>query len=198
MKTPQDFRRENIKQLFNKVLGEQKITLTPVNLSISEDAAASFTKVSFSFDLAEGEKNVNYSFSEIKGKGFVDAIFSTCYDALIGEFVSLKNIALVDLIVKPIFSMSQKGTGTDAKTDISFRLEIKNYGISEFTVRSSSIIRASFQAILEAFQFYINCEKAFNRLMPGLADAKKRHRGDVEQEIVSQLAELTTMNSYVR
>jgi len=197
VKTPEDFRRENIKQLFDKTLKEDKIRLEPISLTVSENRDSDFTNVSFSFDLFEGEDKTNYSFSNIEGKGLVDAIFTKCHDVLVKQHPSLKNLALVDLIVKPIFSMSHKQTGTDAKTDIFFRLEIKNYGISEFVVRSRSIVHASFEAILAAFQFYMNCEKSFCKLKSFLADAKKRHRGDVEQQIVTQLAQLTTMNSYV-
>ena len=197
MKTPEDFRRENIKQLFDKTLKEDKIRLEPISLTVSENMDSDFTDVSFSFDLFDGEDKTNYSFSNIEGKGFVDAIFTKCHDVLVKQHPSLKNLALVDLVVKPIFSMSHKQTGTDAKTDIFFRLEIKNYGISEFVVRSRSIVHASFEAILAAFQFYMNCEKSFCKLKSFLADAKKRHRGDVEQQIVTQLAQLTTMNSYV-
>ena len=197
MKTPQDFRRENIKQLFDKILKQDKIKLEPLSLTVSESRDSDFTDVSFSFDLFDGEDKTNYSFSNIQGKGFVDAIFTKCHEVLTEQHPSLKNLGLVDLNVKPIFSMSRKQTGTDAKTDISFRLEIKNYGLSEFVVRSRSIVHASFEAILEAFQFYMNCEKAFNTLKAFLEDAKRRHRGDVEQQIVSQLAQLTAMNSYV-
>ena len=197
MKTPQDFRREDIKQIFDKILQEDKIRLEPLSLTVTENRDSNFTNVSFSFDLFDGESKTNYSFSNIEGKGFVDAIFTKCHDVLVKQHASLKNLALVDVIVKPIFSMSHKQTGTDAKTDIFFRLEIKNYGISEFVVRSRSIVHASFEAILSAFQFYMNCEKSFCKLKSFLADAKKRHRGDVEQQIVTQLAQLTTMNSYV-
>jgi len=197
VKTPQDFRRENIKQLFDKILKQDKIKLEPLSLTVSESRDSDFTDVSFSFDLFDGEDKTNYNFSNVEGKGFVDAIFTKCHEVLTEQHPSLKNLGLVDLNVKPIFSMSHKQTGTDAKTDISFRLEIKNYGLSEFVVRSRSIVHASFEAILEAFQFYMNCEKAFNILKTFLEDAKRRHRGDVEQQIVSQLAQLTAMNSYV-
>jgi len=197
VKTPQDFRRENIKQLFDKILKQDKIKLEPLSLTVSESRDSDFTDVSFSFDLFDGEDKTNYNFSNVEGKGFDDAIFTKCHEVLTEQHPSLKNLGLVDLNVKPIFSMSHKQTGTDAKTDISFRLEIKNYGLSEFVVRSRSIVHASFEAILEAFQFYMNCEKTFNTLKTFLEDAKRRHRGDVEQQIVSQLAQLTAMNSYV-
>lgn len=197
MKTPQDFRRENIKELFDKTLRDNKIKLEPLALTVSESRDSDFTEVEFSFELIEGEDKKTLCLKQVKGKGFVDAIFTKCQEILVEEYPSLARLSLVDLIVKPIFSMSKKETGTDATTDISFRLEIKNYGLSEFVVRSRSIVHASFQAMLEAFQFYMNCEKCFRKLKTFLEDAKSRHRGDVEQEIIADLAQLTTMNSYV-
>ena len=198
MRTPQDFRRENVKELFDKILKDNKTKLVPKNISINESINSDFTSVSFSLDMISGETKRTYNFIDVEGKGFVDAVFTTCYEEFVEPFPSIKNLNLVDLIVKPIFSMSRKPSGTDARTDVIFRVEIKNHGLSEFSARSRSIVHASFQVMMEAFQFYINCDRTFHRLGTCLEDANSRHRGDTAQACVADLAKLTTVNTYER
>lgn len=198
MRTPQDFRRENVKELFDKILKENKTRLVPKNISINESIDSDFTSVCFSLDMISGEEIRTYNFIDVEGKGFVDAVFTTCYEEFVEPFPSIKNLNLVDLIVKPIFSMSKKESGTDARTDVILRVEIKDHGLSEFSARSSSIVHASFQVMMEAFQFYINCDRTFHRLGTCLEDANSRHRGDTAQACVADLAKLTTVNTYER
>ena len=198
MRTPQDFRRENVKELFDKILKDNKTKLVPKNISINESIKSDFTSVSFSLDMVSGEDTRTYNFIDVEGKGFVDAVFTTCYEEFVEPFPSIKNLNLVDLIVKPIFSMSKKESGTDARTDVIFRVEIKNHGLSEFSARSRSIVHASFVAMTEAFQFYINCDKTFHQLRTWLDDANSRRRADLAQSCIADLAELTTVNAYER
>ena len=196
MKTPDDFRREDVKKMFASRLGEDLIKLEPAFIKIEERADNERTVVDFSFDLVEFEQRSQYSFEKVESSGFVDAIFTSCYDTFIDKYVSLQNLKLVDLIVKPIFSMSRNSAGSDAKTDVIFRLEVKKHGVSEFTSRSSSIVHSSFAAMLEAFQFYMNCEKAFKKLQTVLKDAEDRCRGDIMQSCLSDLSLLTSVNMY--
>ena len=198
MRTPQDFRRENVKELFDKILKDNKTKLVPKNISINESINSDFTSVSFSLDVISGENIRTYNFIDVEGKGFVDAVFTTCYQEFVESFPSIKNLNLVDLVVKPIFSMSKKESGTDARTDVMFRVEIKGHGLSEFSARSRSIVHASFQAMAEAFEFYINCDRTFHHLSLCLDDANSRHRGDTAQACVADLAKLTTVNTYER
>ncbi len=196
MSTPQDFRRQDVKEIFKKRLKDKTVNLIPNSISISESHNHDNTLVDFSFDMTQGDSKKRFSFERVEGKGFVDALFNTCFSEFIEEYSSLKNLSLVDLIVKPIFSMSKNNLKTDARTDVIFRLEIKNRGMTEFSSRSRSIVYSSFAATLEAFQFYINCDKTFKILKIVLDDAKQRHRGDVSQACISDLSSLTQVNTY--
>jgi hypothetical protein len=196
VKTPQDFRREDIKQLFDKILKEDKTELIPKSISMSETWDSDVTIVSFSFDLVSGGNKKTYDFIDVQGKGFVDAVFTHCHEKLVEEYDSIKNLSLVDLQVKPIFSMSRKKTGTDAKTDVIFRLEIRNQGMSEFSCQSRSVVHASLQAMMDAFQFYVNCDRCFRKLKLFLANANERNRGDISQGILTDMAKLTAVNNY--
>ena len=197
MRTPQDFRREYVKELFDKILKNNKTIITPKSITINESHDSDFTSVNFSIDVS-GEAKRTYNFPEVEGKGFVDAVFTTCYEEFVEPYPSLKNLSLVDLIVKPIFSMSVKDLGCDARTDIILRVETKAHGLSEFSARSRSIVHASFLAMTEAFQFYINCDRTFHVLRSCFDGAKSRHRGDLTQSYLRDLSELTNVNSYVQ
>ena len=197
MKTPEDFRRDDVREVFKRRLGEQIIQLRPLSIKIEENLLSDKTMVDLSFEKIAGTKKKKFSFKKSPGSGFVDAIFKTCHSTFAKEFASLNNLTLVDLQVKPIFSMSCTDAKTDAKTDVVFRLETKQHGISEFRSRSRSIVYSSFAAILGAFQFYINCDKTFSKLQYILEDARKRNRGDVSQGCISDLSVLTRVNTYV-
>ena len=77
-----------------------------------------------------------------------------------------------------------------------FRVEIRNHGIVEFESTSNSIMHSSFSATLEAFQFYINCERTFQKMKLIMDDAKARNRSDIFQRCLFDLSALTEMNSY--
>ena len=196
MKTPEDYRRKNIRNLFDKILKQEKIIITPKSIIINETFESKMTSVCFSFEKSCEDKKTNYDHIDVKGSGFVDAVFTHAHEKLVEDYPSLKNLSLVELQVKPIFSMSKKKSGSDARTDVLFRLETKEHGISEFSCRSRSVVRASFQAIMEAFEFYINCDKTFRKLQLFLEDANRRNRGDVAQQILADMSKLTTVNNY--
>lgn len=197
MKTPDDFRRADVKNVFKKRLGSNIIELKPVSIKIKEASDSKNTMVDLCFEKSEGEVIKKYNFENQPGFGFVDSLYKTCYDCFVEEYASLRNVSLVDLIVKPIFSLSVCDAKTDAKTDVVFRLKTKQHGLSEFRHRSRSIVYSSFSSILDAFQFYMNCDKAFNMLRFVLDDANSRNRGDIVESCRSDMSVLTRVNNYV-
>tara|TARA_B100000073_G_scaffold62388_1_gene46196 strand:+ start:6856 stop:7455 length:600 start_codon:yes stop_codon:yes gene_type:complete len=194
-KTPQEFRREEVKKLFEKVLGNQKTNLVPLSITVSESLNDDFTTTDFSFEdqSSDGIVTVNDS----KGKGFIDGLFIGLHRHYLNNFPSLKNIRLVDMIVNPLMK-NNRGLGSEAKTDVIFRVEIDGHGIAEFQNTSRSMIYSGFVASLQAFQFYINCEKTFDRINFAVIDATSRNRGDILQSCLTDLSKLTEVNSYER
>lgn len=197
MKTPCDLRREDIKEIFKRRLGKGVINLTPLSIVVSEDFSGNLSNVSFSFERESDDKKRLYQFKSIPSRGFVDAVYIASHKTFVEEFRSLRNLSLVDINVKPLFAKSLGSSKTDAPTDVIFRLEVSGYGMSEFSSRSSSIVRAGFTSMLEAFQFYINCDKTFKKLKDIFEDASSRNRADIVQETLSDLTSLTRVNTYV-
>ena len=195
IKTPQEFRRDNVKELFDRFLSSQKIRLEPLTISVGETWKSDFTSVSLSFSSTKGE-NKEVVFAEEEAKGFVDGIFKACYKEFTKKYTSLANIKLHDYLVKPNLDRTKTLTGSDARVKISVMMEIKDHGIAEFNCESRSILHSSFAVILEAFQFYINCEKTFDKIQLVLEDAQHRNRGDIVQNCISDLSKLTEINTY--
>ena len=197
MKTPEDFRRDDVRSIFKRRLGNDTVILKPLCIKIQESVDNERTLVDLSFEKVESGLTKRYNFQSQPGNGFVDSIYKTCYNVFSEEYSSIKNISLVDLIVKPIFSLSRTNAGTDAKTDVVFRIETKQHGLSEFRHRSRSIVHSSFVATLNAFQFYMNCDKSFKLLRFVLDDAKERKRYDIVETCRSDMSVLTRVNNYV-
>ena len=79
---------------------------------------------------------------------------------------------------------------------VILRVEVQNHGISEFQHESRSMIYSSFVSALEAFQFYINCERTFDKIKLAVEDASERNRGDIIQACLADLSKLTEVNTY--
>lgn len=194
-KTPQEFRREGIKKLFSKILGETKTTLAPSSIDISESLTDDFTSVDLSFMESASGITKQISLKQIKAKGFVDGLFLGLHRNYSKKYPSLEKIKLIDIAVNPVMKASTN-LGSDAKTSVVFRVEVENHGLSEFQHKSRSMIYSSFVSALEAFQFYINCEKTFHKIQLILEDASLRNRGDIAQSCMSDLSSLTEVNNY--
>ena len=140
MRTTEDLRRQDVKELFNKVLKEERVEISPISILIKEQLEQKYTIVDFAFEITQSLTPTVYSFDDARGKGFVDALFTATHAHFIEDYDSLSNLSLLELIVKPIFSMSEKDSKSDAKTDVIVRVQNKDHGVSEFSYRSSSII----------------------------------------------------------
>jgi len=196
VKTPEDYRRDDVRKVFTKRLGENLVTLKPGSITVSECPTRAKTLVDFTFTKTSNSITDTHQFLQNSGSGFVDAVYKVCYKTFIDEFQSLKNISLVDVVVKPIFTMSNSCAKTDAKTDVIFRVKPKDRAIAEFSSCSTSIVYSSFESVLKAFQFYMNCDKAFTILRMVLEDSRRRNRQDIASGCISDLATLATVNDY--
>ena len=198
-KTPEEFRRENVKELFDRILKSYRIRLRPFDISANESFNTDFTSVEMSInESTQGMQGSSFMLSEHEAKGFVDGIFKCCHKHYSKDYESLSNIRLVDYQVTPRIKKTAKTMGTEAKIDVVIIVDIKDHGAAEFACTSRSILHSTFIATLEVLEFYINCEKAFHKIQLALDDAQLRNRGDIVQSCVSDLSKLTEVNTYVK
>ena len=198
-KTPQQIKRQTIKQLFDKILKAQQVNLKPLSISVSESFNSDFTSVTMRInETADESQESVFTLSADKAKGFVDGMFKACQDHYAPNYPSLGNIRLVNYEVKPRINKASKSMGTDAETEVNISIDVKDHGTAEFSCMSRSILHSSFIVTLEAIEFYINCEKAFHKIQLVLDDASHRNRGDITQSCFTDLSRLTEVNTYER
>ena len=195
-KTPQEFKRENVKKLLQRTLKEDQLIFSPLSISISESQEDKHTSMSFSFESIGRKKEIIELSS--KTTGFVDGLFTGCYNYFSDSYSSLKNIRLLDYQVRPNMKKAKNIIGADAKVQVAIIMDVQNHGIAEFNSYSRSVLRSSFSSILRAFEFYINCEKSFHKIQTFIEDAQKRNRGDIISACTYDLTTLTEVNNYVR
>lgn len=196
-KTPQQFRRDNVKKLHEKILQENKTVFSPLSISTHESIEDDFTTVDLSFSEKTLNSNKIVQLRGIKANGFVDGLFIGLYNNYVKNYNSLSKLKLVDLMVNPIMKAATN-RGSDAKTSVLFRVEVEGHGLSEFQHKSRSMIYSSFVSALEVFQFYINCERTFQKIKLVIEDAEARNRGDIVQSCMTDLSKLTEVNTYAK
>ncbi len=193
-KTPEFFKRLEVQKIIEKVLSDTKTRLTPVAISATESLDDDFTSVDFSF--RQFPKGEIVAIKDSKGKGFIDGLFNGMYETVSKEYPSLSKIKLVEFMVNPLMALSKGSMGTDAQANVLFKIEVGNFGEAEFQHRSRSMIHSGFSATLEAFQFYINCERSFEKIKFILENARDRNRNDTVQACLYDLSKLTEINNY--
>ena len=98
-KTPQQFRRQNVKNLFDKILKRGKTELIPLSIDISESIEDGLTTVNLSLT-EKSYHSVKVKFlKDIKAKGYVDGLFKGLQEEYKESYPTLNRIKLIDLSV---------------------------------------------------------------------------------------------------
>jgi len=194
VQTEEEAKRKNIKGLFLEYIKDEKIKLRPISIEcVEKSGSSSFVKFVFEeSSLLSGPRTIEV---ETTGSGLVDSIFSSCNKHYGKEYNSLIHLSLDDLLIRPIFSMARSESQTDASTDVILKMSVQG-SPSEFKNRSKSIVYSSFVCILSAFQFYINCQKTFERLLFLVEDAHARDRHDLVEKYSFSMSKITVVNAY--
>ena len=196
MHTFEEIKRKEVENIFTKRLNSGVMRLRPVSIAIHESEKSEYTAVSFAFSEKIFETKKSLNFKNLQGRGFIDVVFSTCLEHYSGSYPSLGNIILNNISIKPDFQYARSHAQTDAMACVNLNVGVKDYGTATFRSVSNSLIHSSFDSILSAFEFYINCDAAFNKLKFVVEDAKSRNRADIVSSCVVDLSCLTEMNSY--
>ena len=194
-RTPQQFKRLEVKKIIDKVLKDTQTYLAPVSINVEESIDNKFTTTDFTFRVTHSNSEI-VSLKGQKGKGFVDGLFIGLHHYFSKAYNSLDRIRLADYSVNPLMSKSKKNMGTDAQASVSISVHTGHHSIAEFQHTSRSMIYSSFAATLQAFQFYINCDRCFHKIQLFVDDAEKRNRGDVMSQWMYDLSRLTEVNTY--
>ena len=97
MKTPEESKRNDLRDLFQSILRDNVILLSPVSVSAKEVFDNKESEVSFAFNERISGKSKKVSLRSVKGKGLVDCLFRGCKNKY-SESVSLKNSKSIELL----------------------------------------------------------------------------------------------------
>ena len=196
-KTPEQIKRSEVKEVFDKILSTHQVSLSPETIEIFEGKNSDFTTAKFSFmQKTSDEEGKIVTIENAEGKGFLDCLFQGLHNHYKQDFPSLEKIKLVDLIVKPAIFKKKKSFGSDASAYTAFKVEVSKKGLVEFVYESRSLVYSGFCTALKIFEFYINCEKSFIKLQNILEDANQRNRQDIAENCKFDLSKITQMNTY--
>ena len=185
-------KKQKAKIIFDKILKDNVITLSPVSFRATESNNLDFTEVDFSFKSHNLEKEEHY-IEKCQGLGFIDSIFNGLAEYFSSSFTSLNKIKLLDFEVNPKI-LGKKGT--DSKVNLVYKIKVDKYGTTEFHHESRSILHSGLVLSLNVFEFYMNCEKCFLKINNIIDDAKNRNRSDIVQKCLYDLSIITEVNSY--
>lgn len=188
-------KRGIVREIIDEVLFDEKLILAPVSISCSEKYGRSPTVTNFSFDEIESNSKNRISIKKAQGSGFVDCLFQGCMNQYVDNFRSLRNLVLEEFSINPSFS-ADGNLGSDASVEVILDTRVKGRDLVQFRNTSRSILLSSYANILSIFEFYINCERCFQKLRSLVYDAEKRSRGDISSELKHKLSFLTEVNSY--
>ena len=116
-RTPQDFKRVEVKQIITKVLGDTQTRLLPISITVGESLDDDFTTTDFSFEITGKDPKI-VTLEGQKGKGLWMGC-SQAYNNISQEYSSLEKIRLADYSVNPIMTNSKNSMGTDAQASVS-------------------------------------------------------------------------------
>ena len=179
---------EEIQGYISEYLKEEKTTLSIKNYKLEESESGA----SVGIDLLVNGDLVQLTGS---GVGLVDAAYDSLICYFQEEYTSLSTIELTDAY----FNTDIRNTdniGQNRKSRMAIVLEFKNASknSSSFRSKTRSVSYTVVSALVQAFEFYINCESLFKRLRFLLQDAQSRNRSDVAgmyQYILTKIVKVT-------
>ena len=186
--TPQEAKRSLVENLFVEYLKEERICLKPGNILSCVEVES---EVSTSFSFYEGEMHKEYK--NVIGKSFVECVFTKCKEHFQHQYDSMKQIKMSQVYWKPPFSMKKGKKKASFSAVFSINKRVQD---QEFFVQKDSMLLSGLQCVLNAFEFYVNCDKTHKRLKFLVNNAEQRQRGDLAIKYKYDIAHLTEVSWY--
>ena len=176
-----EFKRKSVISLCAMVLGEKLLHLNFSSFSTKPDLNEATACLCF----LEGQKRIELRFLS---SSFIASTFEEIRSFYSKKFPSVCNISLAGhRFASPALSSGPKQAHIDVCTPHSY---------STFLGPPATIEHSSCSAMLEMFEFYINCELAFFSLLDVAKNANTRNRQDIYQRACFDMSKLTSVNSY--
>lgn len=129
------------------------------------------------------------------GVGALDAFFLSMRERLSEEYPSVKALIFSSVRTRNLPGSVQQHP-TDATAEVSLRTLNSYNDELEFVTTSRSFVRASLEAVVEAFQYFVNSERAYIRLFNALEYYRKEGRSELVDKYTSLLSQIVRNTSY--
>lgn len=168
--------------LFVKNMLKEKYLSLTLGDKIKVDENSEIVTVVYEVKLSSGKKLTLRG----TGSGPIDAAFRALKDEY-SNCYSIKDLILVEFIINANLG---DGASTDSQVETVLVVENNTRSALAFRNTSRSILRSSVEVCLKSVEYFVNSEEAIKLAHKCLIDAKKRNRGDLEQNYIFQLQKL--------
>tara|TARA_R100000008_G_scaffold44286_1_gene25751 strand:+ start:768 stop:1358 length:591 start_codon:yes stop_codon:yes gene_type:complete len=186
---PTQNEQTKISEIVQKVLNKKYVPLQIKNFGLKEDLENDKSLVTC--ELVHGKEKI---LVEGQGSGVVDALFCTIIDELNTQYSSLRNIQLIDFIMK--VKPERNGIGSNGFVKIDLAVRNRRGNKTHFLHESRSIIGAVVQVVQKCIEYFINSELAIIQLKKSLQNAKERNRMDLVTKYTHMMSELVKNMPY--
>ena len=185
-------KRAELKELMESILQEDYITFSLSSCQIEERVEEKRSGILAKLFFSDRSDAIVI---EGEGVGALDAFFLAMRNRLSEECPSVKAIIFSAIEAKSVPNSDQEHP-TDAEGEVT--LYVRNsYGDEiEFFCRSRSLLHASLEAIMKAFEYFVNSEKAYIRAYQALEHHRHQYRPELEDRYTSYLSLLVRNTSY--
>ena len=180
--------KKNIQQYMLKYL-KRKIDFKIISYSLFEGPEGA--SIVLNIEECGEEKTL-----EGTGVGLVDATFNAFLAGYLNQYKSLATISLSDAYF--VIDYAKRNSDSNVKSRMKINLEFENHSRAKtsFEEKTTSLSYTAVKAVMNAMQFYINCELLFARLKFLIEDAKKRSRPDMESAYCYALSSVVEVTNY--
>jgi hypothetical protein len=187
---------ESTRELIRTILKDDYVVPVVETYTITEDVGAA-TPCRIAVTLRGGD-GVPGATIRGEGVGFIDALCAGLLAHYAREFESLKTVQFTGFNVRAKMDTTRVATGSDAVGIVALTVRNSEGNLFEFERQGRSLTATALAVVVEAFEHFVNSEKAFITVYRALTDAKERGRADLASTYTAQLAELVKTTSYTQ
>ena len=181
-----DHKVNDVRQMCTRVLGDQGLVKWRIN---ADQSGGTQNETHVSVTLHGDTRIITGS-----GNGPVDAFFRGMKAAFGPEYHSLQTIKLSEFKLEGREGTGRSsGTGTDVQAFAQVIFTNPDGKKFEFSATHNSLTRAAFMAVLEAFIFFVNAERAFVKLREARVYALEHDKADLADGYAAQMSTLVAV-----
>ena len=192
-RTPDQLQKEETLKLVKDFLKEKYVELIIKDVVIRENLEEDKTVVECTAQLGLQTVEINSA-----GEGLIDALFSGMRKHFSQQYFSLDDIEFVDFSIDIDPLTRRKREGTDVAVVVDIYVSNSTGTRYQFSTSSRSFNSAAIKSVIDAIEYYLNCEAAVLELKYIIEQIKKSGRPELQTKYIIMLSEIVRSASYVK